>query len=393
MASHSGDEEKSTKMEALSDLHKETVTADGLEKLRSRLMKSGVKRFQFVSDQETSESSDIVHIKTLVWEAVRAGFDQQTTTTTTTTTTMNGDKPIGSQYSELTDHYFVAVLEASDRVDEKALEQQVREYSAISLQNGERLILRLADRDTAEKLTGFISGTIPPIAHTFPMRIFIDQFLISEHFSGDKEENEPNGSATSAEWTGPSIASVGSGQEGHDLHIPMNDMLCFAEKTSDVHVCSISRKSVADQSQSDTPSSKQTYDFSLLQTITDQENGKVAGLNKPISKRIRDAAGKKGRAWEVQLLIEEAGADFPETMKVGTDGNFTKNALHLAAWKGDLESMSLLAEAGKSFDLDLINVISKGEGNYGKTPIFYSITQCRSDAVMLALSLGANLNL
>ena len=82
---------------------------------------------------------------------------------------------------------------------------------------------------------------------------------------------------------------------------------------------------------------------------------------------------------------------FLQTMQVGTDGNFTKNALHLAAWKGDPESMSLLAEAGKSFDLDLINVISKGEGNYGKTPIFYSITQCRSDAVMLALSLGANL--
>lgn len=57
-------------------------------------------------------------------------------------------------------------------------------------------------------------------------------------------------------------------------------------------------------------------------------------------------------------------------MEVGTDGNFTKNALHLAAWKGDVESIELLINAGIKHGLDLVNVISTGEGNYGKTRKF-----------------------
>ena len=50
-------------------------------------------------------------------------------------------------------------------------------------------------------------------------------------------------------------------------------------------------------------------------------------------------------------------------VKLGTDGNYTKNALHLAAWKGDPESIELLIDAGNKYGLDLVNVISTGEGN------------------------------
>jgi hypothetical protein len=39
--------------------------------------------------------------------------------------------------------------------------------------------LRLAKQDTAELLTGFKVGTIPPIGHAFPLRIFVDQSLSS----------------------------------------------------------------------------------------------------------------------------------------------------------------------------------------------------------------------
>ena len=56
-----------------------------------------------------------------------------------------------------------------------------------------------------------------------------------------------------------------------------------------------------------------------------------------------------------------------QIVEVGTDGNFTKNALHLAAWKCDPESIEHLIDAGRKHGLDLINVISTGEGNYGKT--------------------------
>ena len=78
-------------------------------------------------------------------------------------------------------------------------------------------------------------------------------------------------------------------------------------------------------------------------------------------------------------------------MEVDHDGMFHKNALHQAAWKGDLETISLLSETGKSFGLDLVNTISEGVGNYGKTLIFYSITQCRDDSVRLLLSIEVNL--
>ena len=78
-------------------------------------------------------------------------------------------------------------------------------------------------------------------------------------------------------------------------------------------------------------------------------------------------------------------------MAVGKDGNFTKNALHLAAWKGDLKSIEYLVEAGNKFGLDLVNHVSIGEGNYGKSAIFYAITQDRDDVVKLLISFGANL--
>ena len=56
-----------------------------------------------------------------------------------------------------------------------------------------------------------------------------------------------------------------------------------------------------------------------------------------------------------------------------------------------MDSISHLIQFGKQYDLDLINVISIGEGNYGKTPIFYAITQDRNDAVNLLLDYHPNL--
>ena len=41
--------------------------------------------------------------------------------------------------------------------------------------------------------------------------------------------------------------------------------------------------------------------------------------------------------------------------------------------------------------MDVINTISKSEGNYGKTPIFYALAQCREDVVRYLTSEGASL--
>ena len=67
----------------------------------------------------------------------------------------------------------------------------------------------------------------------------------------------------------------------------------------------------------------------------------------------------------------------------------SKNAMHLAAWKGDLDTTKLLVETGKTYKIDLVNMISTGEGNYGKTPLFYAITQDRDDVVLYLLSQNA----
>ena len=49
------------------------------------------------------------------------------------------------------------------------------------------------------------------------------------------------------------------------------------------------------------------------------------------------------------------------------EASFSRNPLHLAAWKSDLKSIELLIETAKIHGLDLVNAIVTGDGNYGKT--------------------------
>jgi hypothetical protein len=42
-------------------------------------------------------------------------------------------------------------------------------------------------------------------------------------------------------------------------------------------------------------------------------------------------------------------------------------------------------------DVDIVNVVSTGIGNYGQSPIFWAIIECRDDMVRLLIELGANL--
>ena len=64
--------------------------------------------------------------------------------------------------------------------------------------------------------------------------------------------------------------------------------------------------------------------------------------------------------------------------------NSGKTALHLAAWKGSIENIRVLLDFGAD-----LNQWSTGIGNFGKTAIFYAITQCRDDVVMELLNRGA----
>ena len=63
-----------------------------------------------------------------------------------------------------------------------------------------------------------------------------------------------------------------------------------------------------------------------------------------------------------------------------------KAPIHLAAWRGSLATARvLLSEGGDA----LVNDISIGKYNYGKTAIFYAITRCRDDVAAFLLERGA----
>ena len=53
------------------------------------------------------------------------------------------------------------------------------------------------------------------------------------------------------------------------------------------------------------------------------------------------------------------------------------------AWRGDFETVKRIIETAKELypTLDVLNEISKGEGNYGKTPLFFALTQCQEEVV------------
>lgn len=114
------------------------------------------------------------------------------------------------------------------------------------------------------------------------------------------------------------------------------------------------------------------------------------------AKLFRTTVRKQGRMEDVRKLIDEAVStnDFPELFHVSNhEQGMDKNALHVCAWRGDFEAVQLIVETAKSRypGLDIVNMISRGGGNYGKTPIFFALTQCREDVVRYLVSQGANL--
>ena len=99
------------------------------------------------------------------------------------------------------------------------------------------------------------------------------------------------------------------------------------------------------------------------------------------------------RATDAQLR-RAAGSKCLEALKEAVQGwtaeeidgmaNDGKSALHMAAWKGSLENVKYLIE---TLGCD-INIFSKQEFSYGKTPIFFAATQSRQDVLEYLLSKG-----
>jgi hypothetical protein len=82
-------------------------------------------------------------------------------------------------------------------------------------------------------------------------------------------------------------------------------------------------------------------------------------------------------------MVTECGWTAQELDDLAGSGSF-KGAIHMAAWRGSLENLEYLLDVGCD-----INLISQGLYSYGKTPLFFALTQNRDEVVRLLLERGA----
>jgi len=374
------------------------------------------------NDNNNETKRKIIEVKTLVWEAI---IIQKLSIS-------DNEKIYGSNSKEYTTQvskYFTTALKVEDKVNLGALRSIVK--SEWNITTG-TLLIQLARRDRAESLTGFQSGTMPPTWHNVSTHLFVDTAIIQELESLNSislegaiiDDDGDDGFIDTNRYIHLSkdfnvYASVGCGVQGYSLHVSLHSLLQSASQSSTetTTVLDIRRFSVDQVEQYSKPTHKKVRLRGMKGiSSTDPKSGVVLEemnsnnndmtpdeMVENVSRRLfMTACRKKSNAELVKRLICKIGDELPSYME--TDGanpegdelfnsQSNKNALHLAAWKGDLETVMILINACKQYKelQDVINTISCGEGNYGKTPIFYSITQCRDDAVLLLLSLGANL--
>ena len=393
----------------------------GMEKLHKRLHASGVTDHFFVNDEDGTNQlapskldsqellrlerggiKDIsaVHVKTLVWKGT---YLQSSLSSTEGTSQF-----IQEQNKTF---YFVTALRVQDKVELKFLRNIIK--NEFPNQKG-TLIIQMAEREVAEDLTGFTSGSMPPGWHKVPSKLFIDDYILEEANMtnpGTRTEGNKNnldGDEVSlrmmedfSSWSGDFskvILSVGSGSADFSLHVSLKSLLessyTVESKNGDITLEKERRKERLICSFTKTRANERYKQYQRTHSLKDKNQ---SGQKNPTMEKVADGkitrrlfqhtSRKKGKVAEVKDMITHIGDEYPSYMSVvdtkSENGKYTsevnKNALHYAAWKGDLETVTLLVNTGRMFPetKDLVNVISTGEGNYGKTAIFYSITQCR----------------
>lgn len=101
----------------------------------------------------------------------------------------------------------------------------------------------------------------------------------------------------------------------------------------------------------------------------------------------RAAGGKDNTCQQLEHLIATFGLTAAD-LDAMVDSDDGKSALHMAAWKGSMSNIQYLVELGCC-----INNIARGKYSYGKTPIFFAVTQGRDDVVLWLLDHGAHVKL
>jgi prolyl-tRNA editing enzyme YbaK/EbsC (Cys-tRNA(Pro) deacylase) len=323
---------------------------------------------EVLDSEEKKESSDAddksVCIKTLIWEVTCDDIEK---------------------------HYITTASKIDHKIKLSALRTLVeREISWWKISASFQI--SLAPRHMAESLSGFRSGSIPPIGHTTPMPLFIDSSIL---------ESKPKG-------TDGTTVSIGSGILGQSLLIPMSEFINVARKIEKgFYVGSFVQGLIAIDS---TGLQQTERELSPLEIRQQRKLERVSRWPEPKdrleefrrfasivdkSKLIRSTARKQGRVDEMKTLVAEAVATgvFPQLFKISVQDGIGKNALHVCAWRGDFETVKLIVETAEELypALNLVNVISEGGGNYGKTAIFFALTQCREEVVRYLVAHGADL--
>ena len=252
--------------------------------------------------------------------------------------------------------------------------------------------VKMLSREQAENISGQRVGSISPLGHRRTIRTLVDLGLVTAVCGND--------------WS--SVVYGGGGAEGMELQISLGELVrgCRAEIT-DFSYRNVSEGSVADcpakptavvnadSIGSDASLEHMVDGLSLSRSSSSYVNPcatSSSGRSKDdvddalhvTSKMLREAALRDDASLLQRLL--QALQTQGRLQEVINSGTLTsvKTPLHLAAWKGSFECIRLLLDYGAD-----INNYSKGTGNYGKTAIFYSITQCRDDVVLLLIDRGA----
>lgn len=300
--------------------------------------------------QEEADN-DVVHVKTLIWEAEirRRGSCPESSGT------------IPPESMPIQWLYFATALCCHDRVDEDILKQRLSELDKNTM-NGttskarastdkkqpamiqiqEVISLKLAETVKAEELAGYMSGTIPPLGHTTPLLLIVDQALVHSEQEHNINNNNSTTIATEQPRKRTKMLSTGSGSFRHSLWIRCEDMLHYAQVLGDgICIASISASSTSQQQQqpplnkNNNTSSYATegQDATLCKRTSNDDdddndehdekdkNGHgpntaipiiVSDEMKSLGRLLRDSALREGKAKVIRTVISQAGDRFPQ---------------------------------------------------------------------------------
>ena len=233
--------------------------------------------------------------------------------------------------------------------------------------------VRMMKVGEAEKVTGFTVGNIPPLGHLTSVPLVVDTAMV-----------EGPGSR------GEAVVYCGGGEDGRELRIKLKALVAQPHCV----VARISKRTKEEEEDIQMRSSSVASSPAPARGPESGSGGQWYGKDdeEVSSAALRQAAMKERSSARVERLLAQArGAphewdeDSVAKLVNARSGGGGKNSLHNAAWRGALASVRLLLDAGGE-----IEGISVGDGNYGKTPIFYALTRCRDDAVELLLGRGAS---